>query len=331
MNKTLIIFGLLLVLAFVWWFLRPEPQAEATQVGSATQALSKAPVPLPPLTPQQKQQQEQTNPEKLAGFKASFATPINLYGKVLDQHGDPVESASVQYTVLGLTGKQKRQTTSKPDGSFEITGHRGGTLAVEVSKTGYRKLPGADDKVGSGKLFYFGLGHPPASSPQAPVVFTLQKPGVIEPLIHAEERNYRLPRDGSPTEIDLHPGGNSGHRVVLRCWNKELEPRPQTEPRFDWRLEIAVPDGGITERKDIMAFEAPAIGYEPKASIEMPADAKPSWSRSANRSYFIRFGDNVFARVNVEMIAGGDHFIVWESHLNPKAGSRNLDTDAGQR
>lgn len=331
MKRNLIIVGLLLVLAVMWWLLHQEPHKPPSQERVAPKESPKAAVALPPLPPEQKQQQTQTNPEKLAGFKASFATPINLYGKVLDQHGDPVSSASVEYSVLGLTGKQKLQTTSKPDGSFEITGHRGGTLSVEVSKTGYRQLPGVDGKVGSGKLFYFGLGHPPASSPQGPIVFTLQKPGVIELLIHAEERNYRLTRDGSAIEINLHPGGSAAHRVVLRCWNKELEPRPQTERRYDWRLEIAVPGGGITERKDIMSFEAPETGYEPNAMIDMPVDAKPHWSDSAKRSYFMRFGDNVFARVNVEMIAGGDHFVVWESHLNPKAGSRNLDTDPGQR
>ncbi|HCN78255.1 MAG TPA: hypothetical protein DIT13_13800 [Verrucomicrobiales bacterium] len=327
MKRNLINLGLLLVLVAMWWLLRLEPHEQPSQERLAQKKTSKVPAALPPLKPEQKQ--TQTNPEKLAGFKASFATPINLYGKVLDQHGDPVSTASVQYSVLGLTGKQKLQTTSKRDGSFEITGHRGGTLSVEVSKAGYRRLPGADDKVGSGKLFYFGLGRPPASSPQEPVVFTLQKPGVIEPLIHAKERNYRLSRDGSPMEIDLHPGGSSANRVVLRCWNKELEPRPQTELRYDWRLEIAVPGGGITERKDIMAFEAPESGYKQKAIIDMPVDAKPHWSASAERTYFIRFEDNTFARVALRMRARGDHFVVWESHLNPKPGSRNLDTDPG--
>lgn len=331
MKRNLIILGLLLVLAIMWWLLRQEPHELSFQEMATPKEPSKVATGLPPLTPEQKQQQTQTNPEKLAGFKASFATPINLYGKVLDQHGDPVSSASVQYSVLGLTGKEGQQITSKPDGSFEITGHRGGTLSVEVSKAGYRKVPGADDEVGSGKLFYFGLGHPPASSPQESIVFTLQKPGVIEPLIHADERNYPLTRDGSPMEIDLHPGGSSAHRVVLRCWNKELESRPQTEPRYDWRLEITVPGGGITERKDIMAFEAPEAGYEPKAMIDMPVDAKPHWSASAERTYFVRFKDNTFARVALRMRARGDRFIVWESHLNPKAGSRNLDTEPAQR
>ncbi|WP_395690074.1 hypothetical protein [Aestuariivirga sp.] len=331
MKRTLIIVGLLLVLVAMWWLLRQEPLGLPSQEKAAPKEPAKVAAALPPLTPEQKQQQTQTNPEKLAGFKAAFATPINLYGRVIDQHGDPVASANVEYSILSFENRPKGQLSSRADGTFQITGHRGASIAVWVSKDGYRRLPGVDGEVGSDHRFAFGSKHPPASSPQEPIVFTLQKPGVIEPLIHVEERNYRLPRDGSPTEIELHPGGNSAHRVVLRCWNKELEPRPQTEPRYDWRLEITAPGGGITERKDIMAFEAPETGYEPKAIIDMPVEAKPSWSRSAQRSYFIRFADNVFARVNVEMIAGGDHFVVWESHLNPKTGSRNLDTDPAQR
>jgi hypothetical protein len=321
MKKTLIIFGLLLLLAFVWWLSRSEPLAEAPQSPSAAKASSKTTVSPSP----------QPNPEKLAGFKTAFATPINLYGKVIDQHGEPVPAANVEYSVLSFENQPKGQLSGNADGTFEITGHRGASIAVWVSKNGYRRLPGVDGEVGSDHRFAYGSKQSPTSSPHAPIVFTLQKPGVIEPLIHAEERNYRLPRDGSPTEIDLHPGGNRAHRVVLRCWNKELEPRPQTEQRYDWRLEITVPGGGIAERKDIMAFEAPASDYEPKASIEMPVNAKPHWSASAERSYFIRFEDNTFARVALRMRARGDHFIVWESHLNPKAGSRNLDTDAGQR
>lgn len=331
MKRNLIILGLLLVLAIMWWLLRQEPYERSFQEKATPKEPPKAATALPPLTPEQKQQQTQTNPEKLAGFKAAFAMPINFYGRVIDQHGDPVSSAKVEYSILSFENRPKGQLNSGADGTFQITGHRGASIAVWVSKDGYHRLPGVDGEVGSDHRFAFGSKHPPASSQQEPIVFTLQKPGVIEPLIHAEERNYRLTRDGSPTEIDLHPGGSSAHRVVLRCWNKELEPRPQTEPRYDWRLEITVPGGGITERKDIMAFEAPEAGYEPKATIDMPVDAKPLWSASAERTYFVHFKDNTFARVALRMRARGDHFVVWESHLNPKPDSRNLDTDPAQR
>lgn len=76
-----------------------------------------------------------------------------------------------------------------------------------------------------------------------------------------------------------------------------------------------------------MNFEAPANGYATKATIEMPTTATPVWGDSAERSYFIRFNDGVHARVGLRMHAGGDHFVVWESYLNPKAGSRTLETE----
>jgi hypothetical protein len=78
--------------------------------------------------------------------------------------------------------------------------------------------------------------------------------------------------------------------------------------------------------------KAPEGGYVSSDMIEMPASLpRDQWSSSAERSYFIRFDDLTFARANLRMISGGDHFVVWESFLNPKLGSRNLEYDASQR
>jgi len=89
-----------------------------------------------------------------------------------------------------------------------------------------------------------------------------------------------------------------------------------------------VPNGGLIARKDAFEFEAPEGGYLPSDSVEMPATLGNQWRSSAERSYFVRFDDETFGRVELEMQAGGDHFVVWKSFLNPKAGSRNLETTA---
>lgn len=270
--------------------------------------------------------QRQSKIERRSAFKAAFASPINLYGKVVDQHDIPIGDAKVEYSVLGLDGSQEGRTISDEDGAFNITGYKGASIFVRVNKIGYRRLPSINDEVGSDHRFTYDSNQSPMSSPANPIVFTLQRPGVIESLVHLKERNYRLPRDGSPVEINLYPSVKDLYRVVLRCWNKENEQRPSEGPRYYWRLEIEVPGGGIRKRTSAMAFEAPETGYETKVIIEMSSD-NPTWSRSAKLTYFIKFADNVFARVNAEMIAGGDHFIVWESYLNPKAGSLHLDAN----
>lgn len=52
------------------------------------------------------------------------------------------------------------------------------------------------------------------------------------------------------------------------------------------------------------------------------------WRPSMAKHFFIRLGDNRYARINFEMVAGGDHFIVLESFLNPTPGNRNLEFDS---
>ena len=275
-------------------------------------------------------QPNQPHPAQVAAAEKSNNAPINIYGKVIDQHGDSVSEANIAFYVLGRSSSSKPTGHRESDntGAFSITGFRGLSIGIEVTKVGYRQFPYSDDSITSAKLFYFGLGHPPQSSAEAPIIFKLHKPGVIEPLVQVGEKNFRMQRDGTPIEIDLEPGNaSSAHRVTLRCWNKELEPRPANQKRYDWKLEIRPNAGVIVERKDVMIFEAPENSYENIATIEMPTTAMPVWGDSAERSYFIRFSDGIHARVSLRMHAGGDHFVVWESYLNPNAGSRTLEAD----
>lgn len=331
MKKTRIHIGIAVIVALAafWLFMHKDEPTKATEtkVGKTAGRMEAKHPPADVRSDEPKQ----LNPEQVSKFNAAFATPINFYGKVVDQHGKPVLQADISYSIIDQPWKfdsSKGKRTADTSGNFSITGVHGGTLGIEVKKSGYRQLPYSDDKVTSAKMFYYGLGHPPQSSPQSPIVFTLHNPGVLEPLMKVGERNFRLARDGTPIEISLElnaPGGT--HKVILRCWNKELEPRPAGQREYDWRLEIAVPSGGITDRSDPMVFEAPESGYKPSVTIDMPTTAKPRWSSSAERSYFLRFSDGVHASINIRMHAGGDHFVVWESHLNPKPGSRNLEAD----
>src|SRR5205807_16741 len=111
------------------------------------------------------------------------------------------------------------------------------------------------------------------------------------------------------------------HEIVLRCWNNDSG-RSQGQRQYDWRLEVTVPDGGLLARNNAFAFEAPNDGYIFSDTVDMPASLPPDeWRGSAERSYFIRYNDGIFARANLEIRAGGDHFVVWQSFLNPTRGS----------
>ena len=329
-----IILGLLAVIAFLltWWIL--SGPAARTSLNSREDALaSQDKVDSPPSSNQsassQKPPPKTTFTEQLQGFFEAFNTSIDFYGRVVDQHGNPVPGAEVKLAANdkasgGSPSKYVRETDV--NGNFSIAGVKGITLAVEVSKDGYRVIPPVYGKVTSSGLFEYGLSSQGSfqSSKEKPAVFTLDKRGEAEPLIKIGEKSFRVARDGTPLRISVNEG--KGHNVVLRCWNTETQ-RPKDQQKYDWKMEIAVENGGLQPREDALAFEAPEDGYMPSETINMPMSLGQDWDSFVGRAYFIRFGDGTFARASLRMRAGGDHFVVWESYYNPKSGSRNLEYD----
>ncbi len=73
-------------------------------------------------------------------------------------------------------------------------------------------------------------------------------------------------------------------------------------------------------------FEAPTDGYRASDEINMYTKTPDRWSGNAKKKYFLKLGDGNYARIQFEMIAGGDHFCYIESYLNPDK-SRNLEYD----
>lgn len=91
--------------------------------------------------------------------------------------------------------------------------------------------------------------------------------------------------------------------------------------------KVAVINGGLLEKTD-MTFEAPPEGYLSRDSIDMPASLpREKWQSSVQRSYFIRFDNGLFGSAKMHVHSRGDHFVTWESLLNTKPASRNLETE----
>jgi hypothetical protein len=260
---------------------------------------------------------------------AAFRTPISFFGRVNDQYGSAVPLADVKIAANDkpLGGRPSEYTLkSDTDGLFAITGIVGITLSIEVSKPGYQVIPPADNKVTSSGVFDYGLSSnrgPHHPDKENPVIFTLHKHGPLESLHKVGERNFRIPRDGTPLSISLDQGQT--HQVILRCWNTDSQ-RAAGQRQYDWWFEITISNGGLAPQTGLDS-EAPPNGYVPNDIVDMPGSLPAEkWHGFIQKSYFIRFDDGIFARAKLEMHAGGDHFVVWESVLNPRPGSRNLET-----
>jgi hypothetical protein len=330
-NRIALVIVALAALGLIatWWgVLRktngsPADTAETrgSEAKGDANTMASVPDPVAPLRPPTFESQQRA-------IIAAFNAPIVFYGRVIDQHGSAVPEADVKLwandKASGSPSEYVRKTDG--DGRFFLDGAKGITLGVEVTKPGFRRILTSVRSPSSSGRFEYGLSSRGLhqSSKEAPTIFVLYKPGPIEPLVKLGEKNFGMARDGSPLTIALDKEG--AHLVILRCWNQELQ-RPVGQRQYDWRLEITVPKGGLVARKDAFTFEAPESGYLAGDTVEMPALLQDQWRRFAERSYFIRFDDGTFARANLRMTAGGGHFVVWESHWNPRPNSRNLESD----
>lgn len=272
-----------------------------------------------------------------AEFAAAHLTSISFYGKAIDQNGHPIPDATVTYRANNIPwgGGVRKQMQTDSAGKFMIDSN-GLSLYVEVSKDNYRSLPRrsdiapgiSDDRpISSGTYPYAKQFGATAHQPDAshPVIFTLHKSGELEPLIIQSGKDWILAKDGSPIRIELNPG-NPLTAIEIKCLTDDST--PNAERHYDWSFRMTVPAGGMLERTDEIAFFAPASGYDQRSFAYSMAKELPGrqWKDEVAKSFFIRFDDDTYAILDVNMIAGGGHFAVVKSRLNPKFGSRNLET-----
>lgn len=317
MQITGIVALLLVLAAVLWWPTKREEglrdQGEAT---SPPKASGVPPVPSPTVgstTPA-------TDP-----LVALMRTPIDFYGVVLDQDGNPVSSAKVSASVLDnmLKGTPISEITDA-SGKFTIKSN-GISLHVRVSKSGYYYVEKEGALKPSSQGFDFGVDsgrgiHQP--DPASPTVFHLRKAGTPVPL-EALRAQPKVPRDGRPITISLSK--TSKVALQISCRTMEDDTQPPNAP-YDWRCEITLEGGGIQEAKDEHSFLAPSDGYDQLAVIDMPKTLdRKQWNSRAGKNYWLRFPDDTFGKINFMMIARGDHFAVIQGFRNLSPNDRNLE------
>jgi len=269
----------------------------------------------------------------ILAFAAALIKPFELVGKVVDQNGAPVAGATIHWSANNNPNPNKSgtkgQTTSNSHGMFSVKSH-GLDVYVRASKEGYgtlysnnrEKIRGSDGAYMNGG--FLGNTDLPMGTKAAPAILVLRKMGETVPLVKAE--NFiPVPRDGSRVRVNLEDAQlSSNGGLNVEAWtNDQLK---NEEGHYDWRCRLSVPNGGLLVRTDQSVFEAPIAGYVPSDEINMPQAAE-RWSPQVSREYFVKLSDGRYARIQFEMVAGGDNFISLISFLNPTPGDRNLEFD----
>jgi hypothetical protein len=260
---------------------------------------------------------------KPADPSLSWETPINFYGKAVDEMNAALADADV-VIYWGNADGEEQKTTLRTDarGLFSLNGAKGRSINVHVAKNGYYTLKSqtrfmyadADDR------------HFHRPNPDAPAIFRLQRKGQAEPLITAR-KSARILRDGTPVYLNLLQGtvgsAEQGH-IKLECWTNDGE--MDLNKRYDWRCLVTVLGGGLLVTTNQFDFLAPENGYLTTDKIEMLKTMDAGWRSEVQKNYFLKLKSGTYARMRFLIIAGGDHFFEVQSFVNP-SGSRNLEFD----
>lgn len=248
--------------------------------------------------------------------------PINVYGKVIDQYGQPVVGAKVKggtllYISIDSSGGQEFSTITDNQGRFSFTGLHGARFGFGLEKEGYEYDPKK----------YLGWWDNYRPDANGPAVFTMWKLKGAEPMVHIEA-HCGLAVDGTATSFDLLTGkktsdGDLAIRLVRNPVNID-----RSKP-FDWTLTLQINGGGLIPVETTYTNEAPAEGYKSSVTVSMHASEK-NWSPSLVQTYFFKARNGqVYGRITANLMANYQpaptHF-EFEVYTNP-SGSRNLEFD----
>ncbi len=264
--------------------------------------------------------------------------PIEFYGKVIDQDGNPIPGVkvklSVRWTHELLPGTAKDEfsrfeLTTDARGLFILTDTKGSLLSVTaLEKGGYDPSPRATQQ----SYWYWAATPDRKYTPDShqPEIFRMWKNAGAETLVRkgiASPLRY----DGTPTTFDLVNGsaGDTGDLRVTLVRNPQQIDSGQRN--YEWTLTVESLNGGLIESSDEQMYRAPVEGYQPKLVVHMPAD-DPNWADERSFILYIKLRGNLYGRAEVKALVGSDRtttpFYI-TAFVNPD-GSRNLEYDPMQ-
>ena len=306
----------------------PVPTAQQTSVDHESMPASGQPklfksLKYPPETPEEKTMWDWWHRMEKQDERFQWKTPIEFYGRVLDQHDQPVPEAKVTLGWTASGGSKSGSVRSDANGYFEFTGERGKYLDVDVSKPGYVGGKQARKGFEYAAFFEFDFHVPDA---KRPVIFRLWKLGNAEPM-YLWTMSEDVGVDDQPIWISARNGkiAPTGD-LAISVW-RSIQERPPMTP-FDLRITLrAAPGGGIVQTTDDLMYLAPETGWAPE--IVISRHVGPPWYGSVEEpKIYLRTPEGKYAalKIKIDQFTKPGSGIQIVGYMNP-SGSRNLEFD----
>ncbi len=272
--------------------------------------------------------------KKIQKFQSLKTGKFDYYGKVIDQHGDPVVGATVKVDIgyypfipngNFYPSHKKRKLVTDSEGKFSIVGEEGESVRIDPVPNG--KYDFSYPELFALTFSRVGIeGLKKVGNPDKPVIFHAWKKTEAEPLYYGEIFQ-KIPQDGQFHSINI-PALNGTMKVAFI-----IDPNGTPSKPLDWTVRLKVDGGGVIETEDIFLNEAPKDGYLLSWS-KSHKKTDPQFSEWGGKKNFYIQGLNgsVYGRMEVEFVAYYNDVGVVDAKwwLNPN-GSRNLQYDRSKR
>jgi hypothetical protein len=247
---------------------------------------------------------------------------LALYGKVIDQYGNPVAGATVRGAIginvsMVESGGRFVYTQTDAQGCFHFLHIHGAGIGIWPQKEG----------------FYYNLKIPwqrPVDyqpDPRNPIIFQIWKIRGAENLVQSSLRTSLTPA-GSAKSFKIASGApaNDGDLKITFMRTGD-EDRPGLVHRFNWNIKIEVPDGGLIKEDDAYPFWAPDKGYQAIFEVIMTSNS-PSWQSQVNQNFYIKNSSGKYGTMSLDVYSLSRPPEVHASFTMNPSGSQNLEPSA---
>jgi hypothetical protein len=242
--------------------------------------------------------------------------PINFYGRVVDQDGNPLPSVRVESDIVWWTNRvtgesdlfHRTTTNTDPEGNFQFRDVEGAGIWIRaLTKQGFEP---EGESLRTFKYNATSIRKP--DDPAKPLVFRMWKEGTNQKYAYGGTTSG-LPLDGSRHPIGLNSWPGTSRYATTTNFTIRFK-RPvdaRSEDKFDWSFILEAHDGGILEEQDEFSTMclAPTEGYLPQYEFRMES-GNPKWSKYVTkRFYFRNQAGTAFGRATLTILQFQPHVI----------------------
>lgn len=276
---------------------------------------SKTNVPAQINAPVQTSSPQASREEKWRQVALGQNVPIDFWGQVIDQDGNPLAGVNVITDIrtftIGIDGKPytafpKTTLATGADGLFEVRGKTGDVFSIlALEKEGYEWDPNGKHDFGYNTVEQF------RSAANSPIVFRLWKNGLKQSLVSGDKFATIVP-DGRPYAIDLMNGTIAeakGSEGDLHVWVKRPNDVKRGE-KYNWSFIISPQNGSVLQDQNFLFADmtlAPTDGYiNNYESVHQSSDT--SWTAwELNRRFYVKIhSGQILGRIQIGVDSSAD-------------------------